>query len=98
MLGTSDLAVLFKASADETRLRILKMLAGEELCACNLLEAFDITQPTLSYHMRVLTECGLVLARKDGVWMRYRLNGPVLEDMAAYLVRLSFLKNNKEKE
>lgn len=98
MLGTSDLAVLFKATADETRLRILKMLVGEEQCACDLLEAFDITQPTLSYHMRVLTESGLIVARKDGVWMRYRLNGPVLEDMVAYLAGLSPLTDKQKKE
>ncbi|NDL67416.1 ArsR/SmtB family transcription factor [Anaerotalea alkaliphila] len=66
--------VYMKALSDETRLRIYSMLAGEELCACNLLEAFRITQPTLSYHMKILCGSGLVDVRKDGVWMRYSVN------------------------
>lgn len=65
---------LLKALADETRLRILDMLSCGELCACNLLEGLNITQPTLSYHMKMLTQCDLVLARKDGIWMKYKLN------------------------
>ena len=51
---------VFKALADETRLKIIQMLSSGELCACNMLEEFNSTQPTLSYHMKILTECGLV--------------------------------------
>ena len=64
---------VFKALADETRLSILHMLKDGELCACKIQERFDITQPTLSYHMKILTQCGLVKSRKDGLWMRYSL-------------------------
>ena len=70
----SEYIVIFKALSDETRIRIIKMLAEGELCACHILEAFNITQPTLSYHMKILTECGLVNGRKDGAWMKYTLN------------------------
>ncbi|MEF9960935.1 MAG: metalloregulator ArsR/SmtB family transcription factor [Niameybacter sp.] len=69
-----DYVSLFKALADETRLKIIQMLLGGELCACNILEAFQITQPTLSYHMKILTECGLVKGVKNGSWMIYTVN------------------------
>lgn len=65
---------IFKALADETRLKIIEMLEEGELCACHILEAFNITQPTLSYHMKILTECGLVKGVRDGSWMKYSLN------------------------
>jgi ArsR family transcriptional regulator, arsenate/arsenite/antimonite-responsive transcriptional repressor len=65
---------IFKALSDETRLKIISMLSSDELCACKILEEFNITQPTLSYHMKILTESGLVSARKDGSWMRYSIN------------------------
>lgn len=65
---------IFKALADETRLKIIRMLSAGELCACKILEEFEITQPTLSYHMKILTESGLVNGARDGAWMRYSLN------------------------
>ncbi len=67
-------ALLMKALADETRLKIFHMLSQGELCACNILEEFDISQPTLSYHMKILSESDLVNSRRDGVWMRYSIN------------------------
>ena len=51
----------------------------QELCACNILEEFNITQPTLSYHMKILTECGLVKGVKEGSWMKYTINNERLE-------------------
>ncbi|MCX7615234.1 MAG: metalloregulator ArsR/SmtB family transcription factor [Clostridiales bacterium] len=74
-------ALYFKALADETRLEIIEMLKTGELCACKILENFDITQPTLSYHMKILQECGLVSGRRDGAWMRYSLNKESFESM-----------------
>ncbi|WP_246579264.1 ArsR/SmtB family transcription factor [Alkaliphilus flagellatus] len=66
--------LFMKALADETRVKIFDMLSKGELCACNILEDFDITQPTLSYHMKILSESGLVNSRRDGVWMKYSIN------------------------
>lgn len=63
-----------KALADVTRLQIIDMLRDGELCACVILENFNITQPTLSYHMKILTEYGLVNARREGAWMKYTVN------------------------
>ncbi len=74
-----EYAMIMKALADETRVRIFHMLSKGELCACRILEAFNITQPTLSYHMRIMCECGLVVGRRDGVWMRYSINRDKLQ-------------------
>ena len=65
-------ALIFKALADETRLRILHLLTDEERCACRIQEVFGCSQPTISYHMRLLTEAGLVIARREGAMMCYR--------------------------
>ena len=69
-----EYVLIFKALADETRLKIVEMVAGGELCACKILEQFAITQPTLSYHMKILCDCGLVEGRRDGAWMRYTVH------------------------
>ncbi len=55
-----------KALADETRLKIIDMLSCGEMCACDILEYFSISQSTLSYHMKILTESGLVNGMRDG--------------------------------
>lgn len=65
---------IFKALADETRLKIVDMLSCGEMCACDILDFFNFTQPTLSYHMKILTDCEIVNVRKEGSWMRYSLN------------------------
>jgi len=65
---------IFKALSDETRLKIVEMLSCGEMCACDILEFFNITQPTLSYHMKILTDCGILITRKDGSWIRYTVN------------------------
>lgn len=76
-----DFVPILKALADETRLKIVKMLSGGGLCACKILEHFSITQPTLSYHMKILCDCEVVTGVRDGAWMRYSLNKQVLGEM-----------------
>lgn len=68
-----------KALSDSNRLQIIQMITTEERCACKLLEHFDITQPTLSHHMRILSDCNLVNTRKDGKWSHYSMNVETLE-------------------
>lgn len=70
----SEYAPLFKAVSDETRLKIIDMLSCGEMCACDILEGLSISQSTLSYHMKILTDSGLVNGKRDGAWMRYTLN------------------------
>ena len=64
----------FKALADENRIRILHQLREGELCACELLERLEISQPTLSHHMKILCDAQLVTARKEGKWMHYTIS------------------------
>jgi len=68
------IARVFKAMGDENRLTILTLLHTGERCACRLQEALDISQPTLSHHMRILLDANLVNARKDGKWIYYSLS------------------------
>lgn len=66
-------AQLFKALSDETRLRILALLAAGELCVCDLMAILDLPQSTVSRHLAYLRNSGLVADRREGVWMYYRL-------------------------
>ncbi|MDD3400516.1 MAG: metalloregulator ArsR/SmtB family transcription factor [Eubacteriales bacterium] len=84
-----DVAAISKALSDDNRLKIVLLLADGEKCACKLLEAFDISQPTLSHHMKTLCACGLVLARKDGKWNHYSLNCHTLNEFAQFVAGLS---------
>ncbi len=90
-----DVAVICKALGDSNRLQIVKMLSNGELCACKLLERFEITQPTLSHHMKVLCECGLVNARKDGKWSHYSLNCETLAAFKQFIDGLSCCQDEK---
>lgn len=73
-ISTRKTALIFKALGDENRLRILQLLQNGETCACKLLEALNITQPTLSHHMKILCDAGIVDYRKEGKWMHYRIS------------------------
>lgn len=70
----NEVSVLCKAMSDVNRLKIIEMLTTGEKCGCNLLDELQVTQPTLSHHMKVLSECGLVSARKEGKWQYYSIN------------------------
>lgn len=70
---TAD-AKVFKAFCDENRLQVLEMLRSGEKCACVLLEQLQISQSTLSHHMKILCDSGIVTARKDGKWTHYSIS------------------------
>ena len=78
-----------KALGDETRVEIFKMLTAGELCACEILDKFQITQPTLSYHMKILSESGLVNSRRDGVWMKYSIDRDALKEIKQFFNEIS---------
>lgn len=65
---------VLKALADETRYEIVRMLCKQSMCGGAILERFHITQPTLSYHMKILIDSGLVIGKRDGAWVWYSLN------------------------
>lgn len=87
---------VLKALSDETRLKIVDMLSGAgqsgSLCACKILEEFSITQPTLSYHMKILKNCGIVVGTRDGAWMHYRLNRESVDAFLNYVTDLTAQK------
>lgn len=83
-----------KALSDPTRLEIVTMINGTEKCACRLLEHFDITQPTLSHHMKQLTNCGLVDVRKEGKWSYYSINTDVLTEFKDFVNSLESNMND----
>ena len=80
-----ETAILFKAFCDETRIRILKLLTGGEKCACKLLEELSISPPTLSHHMKILCDSGIVVGRKEGKWMHYRISSEGVQIAKGYL-------------
>lgn len=67
-------ARIFKALCDENRVKILQMLRGGEKCACRLLDELNVTQPTLSHHMKILCDSGVVTGRREGKWMHYSIS------------------------
>ena len=74
ILNDKDIPVVFKAFCDENRIRILKLLLTGEKCACVLLENLHISQPTLSHHMKILCDSGVVSMRKEGKWAHYSIS------------------------
>ena len=79
-------AKVFKAFCDENRLQILELLQTGEKCACVLLEDLNISQPTLSHHMKILCESGIVVGRKEGKWTHYSIS-PVGAEAAQTLLK-----------
>ena len=73
-LSNKQITVIFKALCDENRVQIFRLLQHGEKCACKLLEAMQFTQPTLSHHMKILCDSGLVVGRKEGKWMYYSVS------------------------
>lgn len=73
-LDCRELAAVCKAFCDENRIKIMGMLSTGEKCACKLLEELDVTQPTLSHHMKILCDAGVVTGRREGKWMHYSIS------------------------
>lgn len=90
-----NITVVFKAFCDENRIKILRLLANGEKCACKLLEEMNVTQPTLSHHMKILCDSGIVVGRKDGKWMYYSISADGAEIAKKYIDELINLKTNK---
>ncbi|HQI17085.1 MAG TPA: metalloregulator ArsR/SmtB family transcription factor [Bacillota bacterium] len=81
-------ARIIKALSDPSRLKIVDILSCGGKCACEILEHFDLTQPTLSHHMKVLMECGIVECRKEGLWNYYSLNGTNCNKLILFLMSI----------
>ena len=84
----ADNAKIIKALSDPNRLKIVDILSCGEKCACDILDNFNFTQPTLSHHMKVLIECGLVECRKEGLWSYYSLKTANCNRLISFLINL----------
>ena len=90
--AAASLAQVFKALGDPVRLRLLSLIGahqGGEVCVCDLTTAFDLTQPTISHHLKVLHELGLLDRTKRGVWVYYRIHPTALTGLAGLIGSLS---------
>jgi ArsR family transcriptional regulator, arsenate/arsenite/antimonite-responsive transcriptional repressor len=86
--GAEEMAVLFKAVADPVRLRLLSLIAchpGGESCVCDLTPEFDVTAPSVSYHLKILREAGLISSERRGTWVYYRVMPAAMARMSAVL-------------
>ena len=91
-----EVANICKAMSDSNRLRIIEMLTQGEKCGCNLLEELQVTQPTLSHHMKVLRDCGLVSSYKDGKWQHYSINCEKFKEYKDYIAAITCCGNTTE--
>jgi ArsR family transcriptional regulator, arsenate/arsenite/antimonite-responsive transcriptional repressor len=98
--ASRTLASLGRAMADETRVGILSLLARyeEPVCVCEVVAAFALGQPTISHHLRILRESGLVDSEKKGLWVFYHLNRDSLAQVRAYLDELLAAPQEKRGE
>ena len=96
MTGYDKAVCALKALGDPTRLKIFLMLSEKEKCACQIQQAFRCTQPTISYHMRVLTECGAVKARREGASTCYSVDEALLQAVHALLAAFADDDGNEE--
>jgi ArsR family transcriptional regulator len=84
----AELSRLFKAMGDPVRLRLLSLIAshaGGEACVCDLATVFDLTNPTISHHLKVLREAGLISGQRRGTWVYYRVHPQALGTLSAVL-------------
>ena len=91
-----NMALVFKALSDENRIRILRLLHGGERCACKLLEELNISQPTLSHHMKILCDSGIVASRKEGKWMYYSISSEGVQVARGCLTDLTTVSSSAE--
>jgi len=93
-------AIVFKAFCDETRLMVLSLLQSGEKCACVLLDKVSIGQSTLSHHMKILVDSGIVTARKEGKWTYYSISTTGSENATQLLRKLTttLAKTDAKKE
>lgn len=84
-----EVANICKAMSDANRLKIIEMLTQGEKCGCNLLEELQVTQPTLSHHMKVLSDCGLISSYKEGKWHHYMINCHKFKEYKEYIAAIT---------
>ena len=89
----TETAEVFKAFCDENRIRILQKLQTGEKCGCKLLEELNVTQPTLSHHMKILCDSGIVEGRKEGKWTHYKISNDGRKNALKLLKEITSTQN-----
>ncbi|QIB27546.1 ArsR/SmtB family transcription factor [Caloranaerobacter azorensis] len=85
---------VFKALSDKNRLLIIDMLSCGELCNCDIMEQLNLTQPTISHHMKILQHSGLINSRKEGKWIYYSINKKAFDNLCYFIKTLSSYKED----
>ena len=94
---TYSMELLFKALADQTRLRLLSLMGDDEVCVCYFVEVLKTNQPKISRHLAYLRRAGLVAARREGKWMHYRVAVPPAEHAARIFTEVrAWLREDRE--
>ncbi|VBB06454.1 arsr-type transcription regulator hth motif [Lucifera butyrica] len=81
----TGLAAIFKALGDDTRLEIIKMLIGREMCVCDILAGSNKSQPAVSHHLKILKQAGIVSDTREGKWIYYSINPTAFNTVEEYL-------------
>lgn len=90
-----EYAQLFKVLADPNRLKIVELLIKGETCGCTLIDQLPISQPTLSYHLKMISEAGLADSKREGNWIKYYINKEKLNSVIGFIEQL---RDSKAKE
>lgn len=89
VMKDNEIAKICNALSSEIRIKIIRLLSQGEKCACEILENLKITQPTLSYHMKLLSDCNLVSWRQEGKWKYYKINCPLFREYKHSITSIS---------
>lgn len=88
-----DVIKYFKILSEENRVEIVELLLKGETCGCTLIDKLTISQPTLSYHLKTITNSGLAIAKREGNWIKHYIDKDKIDEMITYLTNLKELTN-----
>jgi ArsR family transcriptional regulator len=101
---TDEMELLFRALADPTRLRLLNLMGDDEICVCYLVEALNLSQPKISRHLAYLRRAGVVVTRREGKWMHYRVVTPdnphaavIFREIRAWLANDKGMRSDRQR-
>lgn len=87
-----QMAGYFKAFSDPNRLEIIELLLKGETCGCTIIDKLPISQPTMSYHLKMISKAGLSTTKREGTWIKHFINRQKIDEMIAYLEELKTLE------
>ncbi|VBB08825.1 arsr-type transcription regulator hth motif [Lucifera butyrica] len=93
----ANIADIFKALGDDTRIEIVRMLMGQSLCVCDIIDAFNLTQPAISHHLKILKQAGIIDDSKEGKWVFYSINAAAFQSITGFVNEYAQYKGRQEK-